>query len=384
MKRIALKDVRLLVIANSFPNKNNSYHGGIFVKEQVNELGKYLKEITVVSPQPLGANRTLKSYSYDNIKVYFPLFFHLPINHFRKRLGDNIFKATERLIEKENIEFDIIHAHFTWPSGYAGVKLGKKFGVPVVVHIHENREWFMQEYNSGREEIYWTWKNADALIRVNRIDVPLLQKFNDSVYYIPNGFDPERLRVMSKKEAREYFGLSQDGKILFSLGNLIERKGFQYLITAMVRIVRKRDDVFCFIGGSGPLKDKLQHQINSLGLRNHVKLLGFVPDEELAYWMNAADLFVLPSLSESFGVVQIEAMAVGTPVVATINGGSEEIITSEDYGLLCPPADPECLAEKILIALEKEWDREKIRKYAEQFTWENVVMQILKVYTSRV
>lgn len=96
--------------------------------------------------------------------------------------------------------------------------------------------------------------------------------------------------------------------------------------------------------------------------------------------MNACDVFVLPSLRESFGVVQIEAMACGKPVVATRNGGSEEIITSEDYGLLCEPASPEELAEKISIALDKEWGSEKIRGYAERFRWKNIAKEIIKVY----
>jgi len=98
------------------------------------------------------------------------------------------------------------------------------------------------------------------------------------------------------------------------------------------------------------------------------------------YWMNVANIFVLPSLSESFGVLQIEAMACGVPVVATRNGESEEIITSEDYGLLYEPGNPDDLAEKILIALEKEWDREKIRKYAEQFTGNNIAKKVVEVY----
>ena len=75
-----------------------------------------------------------------------------------------------------------------------------------------------------------------------------------------------------------------------------------------------------------------------------------------------------------------EALGVGLPFVGTTVGGVPEIITSEDYGLLCPPADPECLAEKILTALEKNWDREKIRKYAEQFTWENIAKSVLNIY----
>ena len=85
-------------------------------------------------------------------------------------------------------------------------------------------------------------------------------------------------------------------------------------------------------------------------------------------------------MSEGNPTVMFEALGVGLPFVGTAVGGVPEIITSEDYGLLCPPADPECLAEKILIALEKEWDREKIRKYAEQFTWEEIAKRVINIY----
>jgi glycosyltransferase involved in cell wall biosynthesis len=115
---------------------------------------------------------------------------------------------------------------------------------------------------------------------------------------------------------------------------------------------------------------------------DYVKLAGGRPHNEIPIWMNACDVFVLPSLRESFGVVQIEAMACGKPVVATYNGGSEEIITSEDYGLLCESANPKALAEKILIAFDKEWDGETIRRYAEQFRWETIIEEIVAIYKS--
>jgi len=97
-------------------------------------------------------------------------------------------------------------------------------------------------------------------------------------------------------------------------------------------------------------------------------------------WMNACDLFVLPSLRESFGVVQIEAMACGKPVVATWNGGSEEVIISDEHGLLVEPANPDDLAEKILVALNREWDRETILTYAEGFSLEAISSEIVCVY----
>jgi glycosyltransferase involved in cell wall biosynthesis len=174
--------------------------------------------------------------------------------------------------------------------------------------------------------------------------------------------------------------LEKERKIILNISRLYEEKGQKYLIDAMKIMTEKRKDVLCFIGGSGPLKDKLQKQINDSNLQDYVKLIGFVPDELLPIWMNACDVFVLPSLAESFGIVQIEAMACGKPVVATYNGGSEEIITSEDYGFLVGPANPEELTEIVLIALDKEWDGEKILEYAESFVWENITEEILNVY----
>ncbi|RLE45663.1 glycosyltransferase family 4 protein, partial [Candidatus Woesearchaeota archaeon] len=171
--------------------------------------------------------------------------------------------------------------------------------------------------------------------------------------------------------------------ILLNVGGVYDEvKGGKYLIEAMQKVVKYRKDVLCTIVGGGKLKGKLERQIRKAGLEDHVKLVGGRPHDEIPIWMNACDLFVLPSLRESFGVVQIEAMACGKPVVATYNGGSEEIITSADYGLLCEPANPGELAEKILIALDKEWDCDKIWEYAEQFTWENITEEIVAVYKS--
>ena len=115
-------------------------------------------------------------------------------------------------------------------------------------------------------------------------------------------------------------------------------------------------------------------------LSEKVKLLGSVPSDILPLWMNACDLFVLPSLSKSFRVVQIEAMACGKPVVSARNRGSEEVVISDEYGLLVEPADPEDLAEKILVALDREWDRETILRYAERYTWENIAKETMSVY----
>ena len=392
----------IITITKWFPSKGTTFSSP-FVYETVNHISKYVGGVFVYSliqyiPTFLRKDAFLKmlglkdrwhidilsknygkDYAIKNIHVkYIYTIFNseFEINTLTNKIKDHI--------NKRKITPSLIHAHFTWPSGYIGVKLSREFGVPVVITIHENRDWFLEEYNSNNKKIFWTWKNANALIRVNKKDVPLLEKFNNNVFFVPNGYDPEKIRVLNKTTAKKKLKIPEDYKIIFSLGSLIDRKGFEYLIKAMATIVKHKDNVLCFIGGDGPLKNKLMRLIKNLELENYVKLLGLVPDEEISLWMNAADLFVLPSLSESFGVVQIEAMAVGTPVVATINGGSEEIVISEEYGYLCPPADTECLAEKIVLALEKDWDAEKIRKYASQYTWDNVAKEILKIYNKVV
>jgi len=316
----------------------------------------------------------------ENVEVNIVSMLYLIPDGRNTGLSDKIFKKFDKYIKNNKQEFDLIHAHFTWPSGYVGVKLAKEYNVPVVITIHENREWFLKEYHSKNEKIYWTWRNADALIRVNKIDVPLLTEFNSIVCPIPNGFDPNKFKVIDRKEARAHLGLLENKKIIFSLGNLIERKGFQYLIEAMEKDIIDRANVLCFIGGSGPFKKELQTQIGDLRLRDYVKLLGFVSDEKLVYWMNAADLFVLPSLSEGNPTVMFEALGCGKPFIGTRVGGVPEIILNDMLGIIVEPGDPEGLARAIRRALETEWDGEYIREYAGQFTWDNIAKETVKIY----
>jgi len=208
----------------------------------------------------------------------------------------------------------------------------------------------------------------------------LCSEFYEKITVIHNFVDVEKFKRYSKTECREILGLPKNKKIVFSIGRLVERKGFQYLVGVVPRVIKKRDDVIFFIGGKGPLENYLERQIQELGIKEYIILLGFVPDEMLPVWLNATDIFVMPSTRETFPIVMLEALASGTPFVGSSIGAVPEIITSEDYGLLCEPANSKDLAEKILISLNKEWDKEKIRKYAEQFTWENVAKSTVKIY----
>ena len=383
-----MKAKNLLVVTNSFPDKENKYVGDVFVKEQVKYLKNYFEKVYVISPVAYGVEYLRKTkhedYEFDNVQVCFPKYVNLPLFYFYFR-DFWIYlekRAILKLIQKERIKFDLIHAHFTWPSGAVAVELKKEFEVPVVITEHTHITLY-KELKRKNKQYLRTWGLCDAIIRVNKKDIPLFVDAGVSpnkVFHIVNGYDPHKFKPISMNEARERLSLEKDRKIILHISRLYEEKGQKYLIEAIKKILEYQKDVLCIIGGSGPLKDKLERQINDLNLQDHVKLIGFVPDELLSSWMNACDLFVLPSLSEGNPTVMFECLGCGKPFVGTKVGGEPEIIISEDYGLLCEPANPDELAEKILIALNKEWNREKIQKYAEQFTWGNITREILNVY----
>lgn len=380
------KEKNLLVLPASFPNESDSYYGGVFVKDQLNEMKKHFKNIYVICPIVFTfgftqEDKTCHDYVFDNIHVYFPRIYHFPIDYFRKTQPLNYLNAIKKIINNNHLHFDIIHAHFTWLSGYTGYLLKKEIHIPLIITVHEDNKWLQEEIRTGKEEFINTWKNADVLIRVNNKDLNLLKKFNDNVLHIPNGFNDEKFKKMDKLRCRKELNFSNDKKIILTIGNLIKQKNHIILIEAISDILKKRKDIITIIAGKGPLKSKLEKKINDSNLNEHIFLIGEQPHEKISHLLNTADTFVLPSLSESFGIVQIESMACGIPVVATINGGSEEIITSEDIGFLVEnPLNSHTLAEKIDESLKKEWKTDVIIQESAKYSWKIIIKDILEIY----
>jgi len=386
-----LSDLTLLVITPDYPDENNKYIGSIFVKNQVDSLKQYFRKIIVIAPVfysggILPNDRHCRNYRTDNVDVYFPRCLFFPrslgvplVKNSHKLSFDTRLSAVLKLIRREHLEFDLVHAHFTWPSASIAASLKETFHVPVVATIHEDSGWLEEEIGMNNARLISAWQNADALIRVNREELPLLKKYNSNVFFVPNGF-PMQFQPLDRVECRSRLGISPGKKVIFCLGDLIERKGFGYLVDAMAGIRSRRDDVICVIGGKGPEEKNLIRQIHEHNLDDCVRLAGFIPGPMVPVWMNAADLFVLSSLHESFGIVQIEALACGTPVISTDTVGSREIITSDNIGLFCKPADAASLDDAITRGLEKSWDNQKILEYSRQFSWDTVVKSIIPIY----
>jgi glycosyltransferase involved in cell wall biosynthesis len=320
----------------------------------------------------------------ENISVHPCSLPYLPLDRMKKSLGDRLFRTVDDLMQKEQIECDLIHAHFLWPNGYAGALLKEKYGIPLMVTAHgydiydlpfRDQEW--------RDRIVRTLEAADAIITVSRKNEECIRRLGVTkpVHVIPNGFRSDLFYPRDPAECRRTLGLPLDRNILLTVGNLVEVKGHRYLVEALAEVVKERQDVLCVIVGSGPLKGQLERQIRRLGLEGHVRLVGGRPHEEIPLWMNACDVFVLPSLRESFGIVQIEAMACGKPVVATRNGGSEEIIIKGCNGFLVNP-DMIDISRGIIRTLEFAWAQNAIISSALEYCLSRSISRLLDLYTN--
>lgn len=380
-------DKNLLVLTSVYPDQTDSFTGGIFVKNQVAELKQYFRKIIVISSvfRSFGRvekDRLCKDYTYNNVEVYYPRSI-FPGTWPNKVLIDNRLRVIERTIEKHHLHFDLIHAHFAWLSGYAGAHLKGDYSTPLVVTGHGGDVYSLPfKGDKWREKIEYALNTADHVITVSQSNLACIKKLDVStpVSIIPNGFRSDHFYPRDSSECRRELNLPQDKKIILTVGNLTHIKGQMHLVEAVQRVNQERRDILYVIVGAGELQSALERQIHSLGLGSCVLLAGGKPHGEIPLWMNACDLFALPSLNEGNPTVMFEALGCGKPFVGTRVGGVPEVISSDTYGLLVEPADPKDLAEKILIALDREWDREAILEYAERFTWENIAKEIMGVY----
>lgn len=381
----------LLLVTTRFPHKDDPI-SSYFVYSQLEELKVYFDKVMVISVNPytprflcrwLKPSRKLDSmaedYSYDNVEVYYTKNIVLPVKTLKKMLrGGQAYRAINKILNKSNFTPDIIHAHFSWPPGYAAVHVAEDRNIPCVITIHENHDWLIEEKSEGK--LVETWRKADALIRVNKLDVPFLKKYSNNVFSIPNGFLHEKFYRMDRMECRKKLNLPEDKFISFSLGHLIERKGFHDLLEAVRIIVKKKRNVLFVIGGDGPMKEKLIEKIDKYGLHENVKLLGYISDDEKPLWINASNVFILPSYSEGNPTVMFEALGCGKPFIGTAVGGVPEIINNEKLGIVLQPGDIEGLANAVIRTIDRNWDETYILEYAKQFTWENIAKQVYDIY----
>jgi len=207
----------------------------------------------------------------------------------------------------------------------------------------------------------------------------LFQNYRAKSCVINNPIDTTRYYSVDKDKARQRVGLPSEIPILLFVGKLIKTKGIYTLLKAIKILKEKGKELKIVIVGDGPERSGIEDFIAKNGIGDIVKVEGQKQYPELLYYYNAADLFVMPSFSEGFAIVYLEALACGIPAIG-IKGLADESIPSEDYGFLIPRGDARELAKAIERGLNKAWDREKIVTYARSFDWDKRIAEFEKVY----
>jgi glycosyltransferase involved in cell wall biosynthesis len=263
----------------------------------------------------------------------------------RGRLDLRYIRALRALVRRHHI--DLIHAHLFSPAVYASV-IGAWAGVPVVATFHGESD--VESGGLGRRLRYRLIDRQAVVVGVSealaeRLAEPALVR-PEHIRIIQNGVDLAAFESSDGAAVRREHGIPADSVLIGALGNIRPAKDYFTLLRAAAAVAQERKVVFAVVGErTEPLYGELQALRDSLGLRDRFQFWGFrndVPDV-----IDAFDLLVVSSSSEGFSLAAIQAMAAGTPVVATRSGGPEGIITDEQDGLLVPPRHPEKLAAAI-------------------------------------
>lgn len=389
---LIFKDKTLLLLTHRYPNAVDEI-SNIFVKNYVDSIKKHFEKIIVIATVPYIPNFLGKmkggqyfmdsicnDYSYDNVQVFYCKVFYFPASWDLIRRNQRALKGVISIINEYSLSFDLIHAHFTAPSGFIAAHLKEVYEKVAFLTIHENYDWLVQEAKISLNTS--TWSKLDGIIRVNKKDLSFLSNFSDNIKSIPNGFDDVHFKEIDILAARNHLNLNLDNKIIFSLGHLIPRKGFDVLLESVRKLRKIREDFELYIGGDGPSKKDLQKYIDKNKM-DYVKLLGRITNAELPYWMFSCNLFALTSHSEGNPTVMFEALGCGKPVLSTDVGGVSEIISSSDYGQLVD-FDSKNISEKLNLSLSKQWDYSKIKIYASNFTWDNIGTTTLDFFSETI
>lgn len=389
-----LKEKKLLVLSHTY----NS-----FIKDPVEILAKDFNKIYVLVRYqpiaefgnyiPLGMFKSRKKYSKrysidltdkpENVEVIPVPLWYLPFNFFYKYVGSQHARKVLKILKKRNIKFDIIHAHFAWSAGYAGMKVKEKYKKPLIITGHGYDVYDMPFRSSAWEgRVKDVLRSADQITTVSSYNKKAIAKlgFKDNVHLILNGFKKNLFNVVNRQEARRKLAFPKDKKIILTIGNLEKIKGYDVLIEALRKVKEKNKNFLCIHIGAGTEEKKIKNLIKKYGLERNVKLLGRKPHNELNDWYGACDFFVSSSLFEGNPTVMFESLGCGKPFIGTKVGGIPDIVNSEDYGKLAEPNNADELAENILWAFDRTWDSEKIANYAQKYAWENVVKEISKLY----
>lgn len=303
------------------------------------------------------------------------------LNYLKARFLGPLLFSIKTLLALRKINPDIIHAQSVLPGLYALVAK-KVLGKPYIFS-ERGAVYFPSLFHNQIFKL--ALRNADAALALTGDMKEAMQKIcRREIHVVPNGIDLERFENLSKDEMRLKLQVKIDERLVIFVGRFRPEKGVEYLIKAM-EIIRQGDcSIKMVLAGEGPEEPHLKRLTAQLNLEDCVAFVGQIPNEKVPQYMAAADILVLPSLSEGFPVVILEAMASGLPIVTTRVTGLPEIIRDGENGLLVEPRNPPQIAEKVLLLFRDDALKEKIsrnnKEEAKKYSWEAVVQKLEEIY----
>ena len=306
-------------------------------------------------------------------------------------MNSHLHAAGRQLAKR--IEFDLIHGH-DWLVAGAAAGLAQRLRLPYLTTIHateygRHQGWVdkhPQSYIHGIET--WMAGCAERVItcshymRGHVADVYDIAE--ERVTVIPNGINTADLHPVADLDELRCRFAKPDERLVLLVGRLVYEKGFQLALDALPRVIRRADRVRFLVAGSGPYEAQLHEQARKLGLMRHGTFMGWIGDDVLHSLYRIADLCVVPSIYEPFGLVALEAMASGCPCIVADTGGLREVVPTTDAGLRFRSRDPRALAQMIERVLTDEALRDRVVAEASQhvrrFDWDDIARQTAQVY----
>lgn len=313
-------------------------------------------------------------------------------------LKNRLYSAYQTSRSIASSSFDAINIHFALYGLAAIPHLPKD--VPVTCTFHG--PWAIESQQEGDSKLgVWLKKQMEHQV-YNRCDrfIVLSKAFGqilhceygipwEKIKVIPGGVDTQRFQNnLSRQQARENLGWPQDRFIMFTPRRLVHRMGLDKLLNAIAQLKANKHDPWLAIAGKGPLRENLEQQSTHLGLNHHVNFLGFLPDKDLPIAYQAADLTIMPSQSlEGFGLVLLESLSSGTPVICTPVGGMPEVINDFSPELITDSPNEDAIATTLEAILTDNIQlpvRDACRHYATtHFSWPSIAEQVKQVLLSQ-
>ncbi|MGN6514349.1 MAG: glycosyltransferase family 4 protein [Rhizomicrobium sp.] len=372
--------LEVITFTTLYPNAAAPNHG-IFVENRLLHLvDSGMVRSRVVAPVPWFPSSAAMFGKYSSfgkaplresrngLEVYHPRFLSIP------KVGMSAAPqllcrgsaGTMRRLEREK-SFDLIDAHYFYPDGVAAIRHGQALGKPVVITARGTDVNLIPQYRLPRLQLQGAAAEAAAIVTVSQALKDAVVDLGvppDRVTVLRNGVDLDLFHPAGRNEARQKLSLGR--RTLVSVGHLVERKGNHLVIEALAGL----PGFELLIAGDGPERARLESQAMGLGVRGRIRFLGAIPHRELQQLYVAADALVLASSREGWPNVLLEAMACGTPVIASNIWGNPEVVSRPEAGTLMRERTAAGAAEGIRALFSNYPDRAKTRHYAEQFSWD--------------